>query len=81
MTGWLIVAVVFVGVAFAFALAQMAHITPDDDSTCPEPDDVAKFASIVRHFEGDGAVALEVTVLATCAAIAFATCVVAIVTP
>ena len=41
MTGWLIVAVVFVGVAFAFALAQMAHITPDDDSTCPEPDDVA----------------------------------------
>ena len=41
MTGWLIVAAVFAGVAFAFALAQMAHITPDDDSTCPEPDDVA----------------------------------------
>lgn len=80
MTGWLIVAVVFVGVAFAFALAQMAHITPDDDSTCPEPDDVAKFASIVRHFD-DGSVALEATVLAACAAIAFATCVVAIVTP
>ena len=80
MTGWLIVAVVFAGVAFAFALAQMAHITPDDDSTCPEPDDEAKFAAIVRHFN-DGTVALEVTVLATCAAIAFATCVVAIVTP
>ena len=79
MTGWLIVAVVFVGVAFAFALAQMAHITPDD-STCPEPDDVAKFASIVRHFD-DGSVALEVTVLAACAALALATCALAVALP
>ena len=77
MTGLLIVAVVFVGVAFAFALAQMAHITPDDDSTCPEPDDVAKFASIVRHFD-DGSVALEGTVLAACAALALATCALAV---
>lgn len=80
MTGWLIVAVVFAGVAFAFALAQMAHITPDDDSTCPEPDDVAKFASIVRHLD-DGTVALEVTVLAACAALALATCALAVALP
>lgn len=80
MTGWLIVAVVFAVAFFGIAIAQMSRTTPDDDSTCPEPDDVAKFASIVRHFD-DGSVALEGTVLATCAAIAFATCVVAIVTP
>lgn len=80
MTGWLIVAAGFAGVAFAFALAQMAHITPDDDSTCPEPDDVAKFASIVRHFD-DGSVALEVTVLAACAALALATCALAVALP
>ena len=80
MTGWLIVAAVFAGVAFAFALAQMAHITPDDDSTCPEPDDVAKFASIVRPFD-DGSVALEVTVLAACAALALATCALAVALP
>ena len=80
MTGWLIVAAVFAVAFFAFALAQMAHITPDDDSTCPEPDDVAKFASIVRHFD-DGSVALEVTALAACAALALATCALAVALP
>ncbi len=80
MTGWLIVAVVFAVAFFGIAIAQMAHITPDDDSTCPEPDDVAKFASIVRHFD-DGSVAPEVTVLAACAALALATCALAVALP
>ncbi len=80
MTGWLIVAAVFAVAFFGIAIAQMAHITPDDDSTCPEPDDVAKFASIVRHFD-DGSVALEVTVLAACAALALATCALAVALP
>lgn len=79
MTGWLIVAVVFVGVAFAFALAQTSRTTPDGP-TCPEPDDEAKFAAIVRHFD-DGTVALEGTVLATCAALALATCALAVALP
>lgn len=80
MTGWLIVAAVFAGAFFGIAIAQMSRITPDDDSTCPEPDDVAKFASIVRHFD-DGSVALEVTVLAACAALALATCALAVALP
>jgi len=79
VTGWLIVAAVFAVAFFGIAIAQMAHITPDGP-TCPEPDDVAKFASIVRHFD-DGSVALEVTVLAACAALALATCALAVVTP
>ncbi len=79
MTGWLIVAAVFAVAFFGIAIAQTSRTTPDGP-TCPEPDDEAKFAAIVRHFD-DGTVALEGTVLATCAAIAFATCVVAIVTP
>ena len=49
-------------------------------SPCPEPDDEAKFASIVRHFD-DGSVALEVTVLAACAALALATCALAVALP
>ncbi len=80
MTGWLIVAVVFAVAFFGIAIAQMSRTTPDDDSTCPEPDDVAKFASIVRHFD-DGSVALEVTVLAACAALALATCALAVALP
>ena len=79
MTGWLIVAAVFAVAFFGIAIAQMARTTPDD-STCPEPDDVAKFASIVRHFD-DGTVALEVTVLAACAALALATCALAVALP
>ncbi len=80
MTGWLIVAAVFAVAFFGIAIAQMSRTTPDDDSTCPEPDDVAKFASIVRHFD-DGSVALEVTVLAACAALALATCALAVALP
>ena len=41
---------------------------------------MAKFASIVRHFD-DGSVALEVTVLAACAALALATCALAVALP
>ena len=79
MTGWLIVAAVFAVAFFGIAIAQMSRTTPDGP-TCPEPDDVAKFAAIVRHFD-DGSVALEGTVLATCAAIAFATCALAVALP
>jgi hypothetical protein len=79
VTGWLIVAAVFAVAFFGIAIAQMSRTTPDGP-TCPEPDDEAKFASIVRHFD-DGSVALEVTVLAACAALAPATCALAVALP
>jgi len=79
VTGWLIVAAVFAVAFFGIAIAQMARTTPDGP-TCPEPDDEAKFAAIVRHFD-DGTVALEVTVLAACAALALATCALAVALP
>ena len=79
MTGWLIVAAVFAVAFFGIAIAQTSRTTPDGP-TCPEPDDEAKFAAIVRHFD-DGSVALEVTVLAACAALALAICALAVALP
>ena len=79
MTGWLIVAAVFAVAFFGIAIAQTSRTTPDGP-TCPEPDDEAKFASIVRHYD-DGSVALVLTVPAARAAQPLATAALAVALP
>lgn len=77
MTPWLIAAAAYFLLFLAFALANAAR-TSDDEHSCPEPDDRAKFDAIVRHMD-DGR--SDVRVIVGCFLCAFVCCAIALALP